>query len=98
MSRIAQMYEFACRVVLLVLVVHIAFLVFSLAGLVILGVFPAFSATIATYRAWSALERQANLETLLPFLERRPRVGEYSRLSAHFDRRFSLRRLHAGQQ
>lgn len=52
MSRIAQMYEFACRVVLLVLVVHIAFLVFSLAGLIILGVFPAFSATIATYRAW----------------------------------------------
>lgn len=52
MSRVAQMYEFACRVILLALVVHIAFLVFSLAGLVILGVFPAFSATIATYRAW----------------------------------------------
>ena len=52
MSRIAQMYEFACRVILLVLEGHIAVLVFSLAGLVILGVFPAFSATIATYRAW----------------------------------------------
>ncbi|QHC58895.1 DUF624 domain-containing protein [Rathayibacter sp. VKM Ac-2760] len=52
MAAIAERYEAACRVVLLVLVVSAAAVLYSLRGLVVAGVFPSVAAAHATYRAW----------------------------------------------
>lgn len=52
MNRFAQWYEYVCRIIMNVFVVHIAFLVHTLMGAIIIGFFPSISATNNTYRTW----------------------------------------------
>ncbi|NRG39305.1 DUF624 domain-containing protein [Rathayibacter sp. VKM Ac-2804] len=51
MASLAERYEAACRMVLLVLVVSAAMLVFTLRGAVVAGFFPSVAAAHAVYRA-----------------------------------------------
>lgn len=52
MHAVAVGYERVCRVILLVFTVNCLMLLHSLLGLVVLGLFPAVSAAVATYRTW----------------------------------------------
>lgn len=52
MKRIAVTYEYFCRIILMILVAHVAFIAHTLLGLVIGGFFPSVAATYATYRTW----------------------------------------------
>ena len=52
MKRVAVTYEYFCRIVLMILVAHVAFIVHTLLGLIIGGFFPSIAATYATYRTW----------------------------------------------
>ena len=45
MQRFAVGYEFVCRVILMVLVVHVVFIVHTVMGLVIAGLFPSIAAS-----------------------------------------------------
>ncbi len=52
MKRFAAGYEYVARVVLMILVTHIAFLAHTILGLVIVGLHPSIAATYGTYRTW----------------------------------------------
>ncbi|OZG62049.1 drug resistance transporter EmrB/QacA subfamily [Bifidobacterium lemurum] len=52
MKRFAVGYEFICRMIMMVVVVHIAFIAHMLMGLVVAGFFPSIAAAYATYRTW----------------------------------------------
>lgn len=52
MNRVAVWYEFVCRVILMVVVVHVAFIVHTVMGLVVAGLFPSIAASCSTYRTW----------------------------------------------
>lgn len=52
MKRFALWYEYICRIIMNVVVVHIAFLAHTLLGAVIIGFFPSIAATNTTYRTW----------------------------------------------
>lgn len=52
MSRFAVGYEFICRVILMIAVVHVAFIIHTLLGLGIVGLMPSIAASNSTYRAW----------------------------------------------
>lgn len=52
MKRFAVGYEFICRVIMMIVVVHIAFIVHTIMGLVVAGLFPSIAASYATYRSW----------------------------------------------
>ncbi|KFI45630.1 Uncharacterized membrane protein YesL [Bifidobacterium bohemicum] len=52
MKRFAVGYEFVCRIILMVFVVHMAFIVHTLLGLVVGGLFPSIAACYGTYRRW----------------------------------------------
>ena len=52
MKRFAVGYEFVCRIIMMVFVVHVAFIVHTLMGLVVAGVFPSVAACYDTYRTW----------------------------------------------
>ena len=52
MSRFAVGYEFICRVILMIAVVHVAFIIHTLLGLGIVGLMPSIAASCATYRTW----------------------------------------------
>lgn len=53
MKRFAAGYEFFARIIMMILVTHIAFLVHTLLGLIIVGLHPSIAATYGTYRAWA---------------------------------------------
>ncbi len=52
MKRFVVGYEFLCRMILMILVVHVAFIVHTVLGLVFLGLFPSIAASCSTYRSW----------------------------------------------
>ena len=52
MKRFAVGYEFLCRIIMMIFVVHVAFLAHTLLGLVLVGFFPSMAATCTTYRTW----------------------------------------------
>lgn len=52
MKRFSVWYEYICRIIMNIFVVHAAFLVHTLMGAVIVGLFPSIAATYETYRAW----------------------------------------------
>lgn len=52
MKRFALGYEFLARIVLMVLVAHVAMVVHTLAGLVVGGFFPSLAACHTLYRTW----------------------------------------------
>ena len=52
MKRFAVGYEFICRIIMMVFVVHVAFIVHTLMGLVVGGLFPSVAACYSTYRTW----------------------------------------------
>lgn len=52
MKRFAVGYEFVCRIILMVFVVHVAFLAHTLLGLVLAGFFPSVAAACSTFRTW----------------------------------------------
>ena len=52
MGRIAVGYEYFCRIIMMVAVVHIAFIVHTVMGLVVAGFFPSLAAACSTYRTW----------------------------------------------
>lgn len=52
MKRFAVGYEFICRIIMMVFVVHVAFIVHTLLGLVVVGFFPSIAATCSTFRTW----------------------------------------------
>lgn len=52
MKRFAVGYEFLCRIIMMIFVVHVAFLAHTLLGLVLVGFFPSVAATCTTYRTW----------------------------------------------
>lgn len=52
MKRFALGYEYICRIILMILVVHVAFIAHTLLGLVVGGLFPSIAACYSTYRTW----------------------------------------------
>ena len=52
MKRFAVGYEFLCRVIMMIVVVHVALIVHTVLGLVVAGLFPSIAASASTYRAW----------------------------------------------
>lgn len=52
MKRVAIGYEFLCRIILMVAVVHVAFIVHTVLGLGIFGLFPSVAASCGTFRNW----------------------------------------------
>ncbi|KFF31303.1 YesL family protein [Bifidobacterium bombi] len=52
MQRFAVGYEFICRIIMMVAVVHVAFIVHTALGLVVAGFFPSVAATCSVYRTW----------------------------------------------
>ena len=52
MGSFASGYERGARIVLMVFVVHVAFVVHTLLGAVVVGFFPSIAATYATFRRW----------------------------------------------
>lgn len=52
MHRFAVGYEFVCRIIMMVAVVHLAFLTHMLLGLVLAGFFPSIAASCSVYRTW----------------------------------------------
>ncbi|OZG68136.1 YesL family protein [Bifidobacterium eulemuris] len=52
MKRFAAGYEFLCRIIMMIVVVHVAFIVHTVLGLVVAGLFPSIAASASTYRAW----------------------------------------------
>lgn len=52
MKRVAVTYEYYCRIIMMILVAHAAFIVHTLLGLVVGGLFPSVAAMYATYRTW----------------------------------------------
>lgn len=53
MHRLAEGYEFVCRVVLTLFIAHIAFLVHTLMGAVVVGFFPSIAGLYSTFRTWA---------------------------------------------
>ncbi|MBW3093220.1 DUF624 domain-containing protein [Bifidobacterium sp. 82T10] len=52
MNRFAVGYEYICRIIMMVLVAHIAFIVHTVLGLGVVGFFPSIAALHTTYRTW----------------------------------------------
>lgn len=52
MKRFAVGYEFICRIIMMVFVVHVAFILHTLLGGVVLGFFPSIAASCSTFRTW----------------------------------------------
>lgn len=52
MGRIAVGYEYICRIIMMIAVVHIAVIVHTIMGLVVVGFFPSLAAACSTYRTW----------------------------------------------
>lgn len=51
-KRFAVGYEFVCRVIMMIVVVHVAFIVHTVMGLIVGGLFPSIAASYSTYRTW----------------------------------------------
>lgn len=56
MARFAVGYERVCRAIMTAFIIHVAFIVHTLMGLVVVGLFPAVSASFATWRTWMVAE------------------------------------------
>ncbi|MEK0218040.1 YesL family protein [Bifidobacterium mongoliense] len=52
MKRFAMGYEYFARIIMMILIVHIAVIVHTLLGLVVCGFFPSLAASNTTYRTW----------------------------------------------
>ena len=48
MKRFAVGYEFICRIIMMIVVVHVAFIAHTVMGLVVAGLFPSIAASCST--------------------------------------------------
>ena len=63
MHRLAEGYEFMCRVVLTLFIAHIAFLVHTLMGVVVVGFFPSLCTYVYVFAAFSLTTNSGDATT-----------------------------------